>query len=72
MSICLCLESKGKSMELKATPKSLDDVLRLQRKYVIPRFQREFSWKLEELSEIYEDLVDNIVYSQDKLYAIEG
>ncbi len=25
-------------MELKATPKSTDDVLRLQRKYVIPRF----------------------------------
>lgn len=58
-------------MELKATPKSLDDVLRLQRKYVIPRFQREFSWELEELSEIYEDLVDNIVYSKDKLYANE-
>lgn len=39
-------------MELKATPKSMDDVLRLQRKYVIPRFQREFSWESEELPEI--------------------
>ncbi len=54
-------------MELKATPKSIDDVLRLQRKYVIPRFQREFSWELEELSEIYDDLIDNIIYSNDKL-----
>lgn len=54
-------------MELKATPKSIDDVLRLQRKYVIPRFQREFSWELEELSEIYDDLIDNIVYSNSKL-----
>ncbi len=58
-------------MELKATPKSIDDVLRLQRKYVIPRFQREFSWELEELSEIYDDLVDNIIYSNDKLCANE-
>ena len=54
-------------MELKATPKSMDDVLRLQRKYVIPRFQREFSWESEELSEIYDDLIDNIIYVNNKL-----
>lgn len=54
-------------MELKAAPKSIDDVLRLQRKYVIPRFQREFSWELEELAEMYDDLIDNIVYVNDKL-----
>lgn len=58
-------------MELKATPKSVDDVLRLQRKYVIPRFQREFSWELEELSEFYDDLIDNIICSNDKLCANE-
>lgn len=68
MSICLCLGSEvGNFMELKATPNSIDDVLRLQRKYVIPRFQREFSWELEGLSEIYDDLVDNIVYANNKL-----
>ncbi len=44
-------------MELKATPKSLDDVLRLQRKYVIPRFQREFAWETDELAELYDDLM---------------
>lgn len=54
-------------MELKATPKSIDDVLRLQRKYVIPRFQREFSWEFDELSEIYNDLIDNIIFSDNKL-----
>ncbi|MGN0550832.1 MAG: DUF262 domain-containing protein [Acutalibacteraceae bacterium] len=54
-------------MELKATPKSIDDVLRLQRKYIIPRFQREYSWEQDELSEIFEDLIDNIVFSDQKL-----
>ncbi len=49
-------------MELKATPKSLDDVLRLQRKYVIPRFQREFAWETDELQEMYDDLIDNVIY----------
>lgn len=58
-------------MDLKATPKSIDDVLRLHRKYIIPRFQREFSWESEELSEIYEDLLDNIIYSNGKLCANE-
>lgn len=54
-------------MELKATPKSLDDVLRLQRKYVIPRFQREFAWETDELAELYDDLIDNIIYTQNGL-----
>lgn len=52
-------------------PKSMDDVLRLHRKYVIPRFQREFSWELDELSEIYNDLIDNIVYMDGKLVTNE-
>lgn len=54
-------------MELKATPKSIDDVLRLQRKYIIPRFQREFSWSQDELNEIFDDLIDNIVYTEKGL-----
>lgn len=58
-------------MELKATPKSIDDVLRLQRKYVIPRFQREFSWEQDELLEIYDDVIDNITYSNNGLYTNE-
>ncbi|MDE7322074.1 MAG: DUF262 domain-containing protein [Lachnospiraceae bacterium] len=56
-----------KNTELKATPKSLDDVLRLQRKYVIPRFQREFAWETDELAELYDDLIDNITYTQNGL-----
>lgn len=72
MNICLFLESEVReNMELKATPKSIEDVLRLQRKYIIPRFQREFSWDLEELSEIFADLMDNIIFSNDKLYTNE-
>lgn len=54
-------------MELKAVSSSIDDVLRLRRKYVIPRFQREFSWENEEVSEIFYDLIDNIIYENGKL-----
>lgn len=54
-------------MDLTATSKSMDDVLRLQRKYVIPRFQREYSWDLDEISTMYDDLIDNIAVSNGKL-----
>ena len=47
-------------MDLTPTPKTIDDTLRLYRKYVIPRFQREYSWENEELQTIFDDLVDNI------------
>lgn len=54
-------------MDLKAIPKSMDDTLKLQRKYVIPRFQREYSWEVDELSTIYDDLLDNIIYKNGTL-----
>lgn len=54
-------------MDLTAIPKTLDDALSIQRKYVIPRFQREYSWEVDELSEMHEDLIDNIVYTNNEL-----
>lgn len=47
-------------MDLTSVPKSIDDALRVQRKYVITRFQREYAWENEELQTIYEDLIENI------------
>ena len=46
-------------MEFKAQPRTIRDALDLKRKYVIPRFQREYSWEVEELSELWNDLLDN-------------
>lgn len=47
-------------MEFKATPRTIRDALGLKRKYVIPRFQREYSWESEELDELWTDLLDNL------------
>ena len=55
-------------MDLTSTPKTIDDTLRLYRQYVIPRFQREYSWENEELQTIFDDLVDNI-YIRDGILA---
>ena len=35
-------------MEFKAVPRTIADTLDLKRKYVIPRFQREYSWENDE------------------------
>lgn len=58
-------------MEFKAQPRTVRDALDLKRKYVIPRFQREYSWESEELSELWNDLLDNINISGNNLVASE-
>ena len=47
-------------MDFKATSRTIRDMLNLKRKYVIPRFQREYSWTNEELNELWNDLIENI------------
>lgn len=57
-------------MNLAAYPRTIKDILTLNRKYIIPRFQREYSWEQTEHTMFWEDLCnqikvveDNIIYS---------
>lgn len=54
-------------MELNATKRSIEEVFSPSKKYSIPRFQREYSWKNEELDEFWDDIVDQIKSSDGKL-----
>ncbi len=54
-------------MEFKAIPRTIGDTLELKRRYIIPRFQREYSWESDELNELWDDLLDNIQYKDGKL-----
>lgn len=47
-------------MEFNAQPRTIRDALDLKRKYIIPRFQREYSWEIEELDTLWDDLFDSI------------
>lgn len=72
MNIYLCLGSKEDSkMEFKANPKSIEDTLALKRRYVIPRFQREYSWEKDELLTMWEDLIESIQFDGTTLLANE-
>lgn len=52
-------------MDFKSTTRSIRDMLSLKRRYVIPRFQREYSWTSDELKELWNDLLDNLIISTD-------
>lgn len=58
-------------MEFKAIPRTIADTLDLKRKYVIPRFQREYSWENDELQELWEDLLDSLSLKDNTLYPNE-
>jgi len=58
-------------MEFKANPKSIEDTLALKRRYVIPRFQREYSWERDELLTMWEDLIENIQFNNSALISNE-
>lgn len=47
-------------MDFKSTTRSIRDMLSLKRRFVIPRFQREYSWTNDELNELWEDLLGSL------------
>jgi uncharacterized protein with ParB-like and HNH nuclease domain len=47
-------------MDLHAYTKSIADILSVNKKYVVPRFQREYSWKKEQVLELWDDVLLNI------------
>ncbi|MEJ8296124.1 DUF262 domain-containing protein [Delftia tsuruhatensis] len=54
-------------MELNAETRSVEDIFSPNKKYIVPRFQREYSWKQEEVEEFWEDVVQQIGISNGKV-----
>lgn len=50
-------------MELIAETRTINEIFSQARKYVVPRFQREYSWTEEQVMELWGDVTDQI--SQD-------
>ncbi|MBW4692470.1 MAG: DUF262 domain-containing HNH endonuclease family protein [Lyngbya sp. HA4199-MV5] len=47
-------------MELHAYTRTISDLFSVKRKYVVPRFQRAYSWSKEQVKELWEDIISNI------------
>lgn len=54
-------------MDLHAYTKTVYDLFSINKKYIVPRFQREYSWGEDEVTELWKDLVSNILTKDDKL-----
>ena len=47
-------------MELNAQTRSVNEVFSPNKVYIVPRFQREYSWQIEEVEEFWEDISQQI------------
>lgn len=47
-------------MNFQAEPITINTLLSQSKRYFIPRYQREFSWKKEQIEELWNDIVDNL------------
>lgn len=54
-------------MNLYAYPRTIKDILTLNRKYIIPRFQREYSWGKVELNSFWNDILHQIKFENAEL-----
>ncbi|WP_318385947.1 DUF262 domain-containing HNH endonuclease family protein [Enterobacter sp.] len=58
-------------MELQANARTLTNVLSVNKKYIVPRFQREYSWGKEQVSELWHDIISNIHWQQNGQYSFD-
>ncbi|MFK8732107.1 DUF262 domain-containing protein [Escherichia coli] len=56
-------------MELHAYTRTISELLSVNRKYVVPRFQREYSWVKEQINELWYDVISNIKLENDFTYS---
>lgn len=54
-------------MNLAAYPRTIKDILTLNRKYIVPRFQREYSWELVEHETFWKDICNQIIISDKQI-----
>ncbi|MBV7413580.1 DUF262 domain-containing protein [Aeromonas sp. sif2433] len=51
-------------MELHAYTRTISDLLSVKRKYIVPRFQRGYSWTKEQVLELWDDILSNIKHNK--------
>lgn len=56
-------------MNIKPYDKTIRDLLGSKRQFLIPRFQREYSWERKNYQEFFEDMIGNLVIKGGKISA---
>lgn len=58
-------------MDLNAYTRTISTLFSTNVKYIVPRFQREYSWTKEEISELWYDIIHNLKLEQEKPINLE-
>lgn len=56
-------------MDIKPYDKTIRDLLGSKRQFIIPRFQREYSWDKKNYQEFLEDMIGNLIIKEGKISA---
>ena len=56
-------------MDIKPRERSIREILSAQKQYVIPRFQREYSWDKRNYNEFLLDMLNNLEFKEGKISA---
>lgn len=56
-------------MNIKPYDKTIRDLLGSKRQFLIPRFQREYSWEKKNYREFFEDMMGNLTITDGKISA---
>jgi uncharacterized protein with ParB-like and HNH nuclease domain len=58
-------------MDLNAYTRTISTLFSTNVKYVVPRFQREYSWTQEETSELWHDVINNLKIKEGRIENLE-
>lgn len=58
-------------MDLNAYTRTISTLFSTNVKYVVPRFQREYSWTQEETSELWHDVINNLKLKEGRIENLE-
>lgn len=53
-------------MELSSYTRNINDILTCKKTYIIPRFQREYSWEADELETLWNDIKECLKWNEDE------
>lgn len=54
-------------MELHAYARTISDLFSVKRQYIVPRFQRPYSWNKDQVRELWKDIINSIIFSNNEL-----
>lgn len=67
MQNCLSAKMEKREMNIKPQDKTIKELLLSEHQFIIPRFQREYSWEKKHYKEFFEDMLDCLLVEKGNI-----